>query len=123
MPNKELSWFGPGIRKEAYEKDIEVGRNAEEATALMMWILQFVNDNSPVTADQIYEKSECGDIAMYLALHHLVTNGMIKGPSPYHEDQEGTKHTEWVYKKNPHMEGMPGIMGMAKHWNPEDWRE
>lgn len=112
------------IMEEAFLKDFHAGSNADEAKELKWWILDFVNKRLLVTADEIYKESECGDIAMYLALHELVTNGLIEGTSPYDESMRGTKHTEWEYSRSRAGAAsfFSGVaVGMSKAWDPDKW--
>jgi hypothetical protein len=114
------------LMSEEFLMDWGAGRNADESKALKWWILNYVDKRTSVTADDIYRDSECGDIAMYLALHDLVINGLIEGPSPYQEELRGTKHEYWIYKKalGGNAQFFTAVSrDMAKAWDPEEWRE
>ena len=72
------------MRKEEFSDDYFSWSNAEEAHSLKWWIIWRLDWES-MNADEIYGESGCSDIAMYLALHFLVEEGIIRGPSPYCE--------------------------------------
>jgi hypothetical protein len=112
------------IRSKDFLRDYNSGRNAEEARALKWWILNHVRENGMVTADEIYEESGCGDIAMYLALHELVTNKLLEGQSPYDDALKGTNHLDWFYSiaKNGDARFFADAARVsAGKWNADDW--
>ena len=110
------------IKEDAFLRDYRTGNHAEEATSLKWWILRRLK-LGPVNADQIYEESECGDTAMYLALHELVINNLIEGISPYDEECP-LKHTQMRYalKGNQAAEFFSAVSDdMAHDWDPKRW--
>lgn len=114
------------IREKEFLQDYNTGRNMEEAQSLKWWILNHLRVHGAATADEIYEKSGCGDIAMYLILHELKVLGLIQGPDPYDEEMRGTKHTDWLYTLGAGS-GAKFFAAMSaemsKDWDPEKWTE
>jgi len=106
----------------------QCGMNANEASLLKWWILKRIKFGS-CTADDIYKESECGDIAMYLALHELVINSLIIGPDPYDRAEDTFNphggHTKMRYKLAGSDAAIffsdAAMMGQAELWNPDEW--
>lgn len=99
------------------------GTNAAEASVLKWWILNHLQ-KGPCDAQTIYELSECGDQAMYLALHELVNNKLIEGLSPFDTELRGTSHREWVYwlADNDSAKFFAGAsISMSERWDPDEW--
>jgi hypothetical protein len=112
------------INEEGFLRDFRAGQNAAEAAQLKWWILHHVDKKRLITADDIYKESECGDIAMYLALHELVVNNYIEGLSPYDERMKGRNHHQMQYRRAMNSAAMffsHAAEGMAKRWDPTVW--
>jgi len=111
------------IRERAFLKDYHAGRNADEASKLKWWILHQLTI-SPLNADQIYAQSKCGDIAMYLALHELVINGLVNGRSPYDSKVRAMRHDRMIYTLADNDAARffsTQAEWMREDWKPEDW--
>lgn len=112
------------INEQKFLADYNAGRHKYEAAELKWWILDHLRQG-PSNADVIYDKSQCGDTAMYLALHQLCVDDMIWGLSPYDEESPHT-HKEMVYslqKNGAATFFADAAVEMAKHWNPDAWRK
>jgi DNA-binding PadR family transcriptional regulator len=93
-----------------------------EAVMLKWWILSRLLKGE-MTADQIYKESECGDQAMYLALHRLVKSKFVEGQSPYDDDNDMT-HKRWRYRLSDTAAArrLANIAVIkARHWDPNKW--
>ena len=85
------------------------------------WILKRLKAGE-TTADEIYKDSECGDQAMYLALHDLIKNKLIVGPDPF--ENGGSNHNQWKYELavNNSAEFFSDVAEyMAAKWDPNKW--
>ena len=94
-----------------------------EAVVLKWWILSRLLKGE-TNADQIYMESECGDQAMYLALHRLVKSKFVVGISPYDESIHGLTHRGWMYRlaDNASAKRLAEIAVLkAVSWNPHLW--
>lgn len=95
-----------------------------EARALRWWILSRLRMYGEMNASQIYMQSECGDQAMYLALHRLVKAKLISGFSPYDERCQDSTHRDWVYRLADRT-GVNAISRVAcvkaQSWDPNKW--
>jgi|GEM_PF-5681055 len=112
------------IREEELSKDRISGTNSAEAEELKWWVLHYIDQKKLVTADDIYKDSECGDIAMYLALHQLVTRNLIEGLSPYDERSKGHNHHQMQFRRAMNDQAMlfsHAAERMAKDWDPNKW--
>lgn len=117
------------VDEEAFMADFKSagGMNAAEASQLKWWILKRVKFGD-CTADDIYKESECGDIAMYLALHELVINNLIIGPNPYDREPGSFNahggHTNMHYKLANNQAAhffADSAKNMAERWDPTVW--
>ena len=115
------------IDEEAFMSDYKAGENAAEASQLKWWILKRIKFGD-CTADDIYKESECGDIAMYLALHELVINKLIIGPDPYDGNDDAFNphggHTNMHYKlaNNDAARFFTDTATFqAESWDPDVW--
>jgi hypothetical protein len=100
------------------------GMNSAEANQLKWWILHYIDKKKLVSADDIYKESQCGDIAMYLALHELVVNDLIEGFSPYDDRSKGRNHHEMQYRRamnNAAMFFSHAAESMSQRWDPDMW--
>jgi len=87
------------------------------------WVLHYIDQKKLVTADDIYKDSECGDIAMYLALHQLVTRNLIEGLSPYDERSKGHNHHQMQFRRAMNDQAMlfsHAAERMAKDWDADE---
>jgi len=96
-------------------------RNLEEAKSLKWWILTYLDKHTHATADELYEHSECGDMALYLALHELVIRDLIEGMSPYDVRRTGN-HRDWQYRRAMNNQAMFFTAAAeSMSWNPKEW--
>jgi len=109
------------FREKDFLRDFNAGKNAAEAASLKWWIMKEIAKR-PMTADDIYKESECGDIAMYLALHELVNTGILLGISPY-DVSAPNSHKDMHYKLSD-AGSAQFFTGAAEHvcaWDSDVW--
>jgi hypothetical protein len=112
------------MNEKGFLVDFHAGQNAAEAVQLKWWILRYIDQKKLVTADEIYKDSRCGDIAMYLALHELVTNNLIEGLSPYDDQSKGRNHHQMQFRRAKNNEAMffsAAAEEKAEEWDPDKW--
>ena len=81
----------------SFKRDEQAFDNKEDALRIKPLILDYIRKNPNCSMQDIYSDLEVGDLSMYIAIHYLLEEGVIKGEDIYAND-EFLYHTDFHYK-------------------------